>query len=126
MTCATPGIPAAFEKASEYIILDDVWYACDTIAERVMGHALLTRDYEFAEKHFKNCEQRVRLNQPLFGSKYEPQLIAVLNNSAIVQIRMTRIDRARTKWRPSPRQRLRRHSLPALARNERVPLHKHA
>lgn len=37
------GIPAAIEKACEYIILDDVWYACDTIGERVMGHALLTQ-----------------------------------------------------------------------------------
>ena len=37
------GIETAIEKACEYIIVDDVWYGCDTIAERVMGHALLTQ-----------------------------------------------------------------------------------
>jgi hypothetical protein len=32
----------AINKAIEYIIEGDEWYACDIIGERVMGHALLT------------------------------------------------------------------------------------
>jgi 3-methyladenine DNA glycosylase AlkD len=37
------GVEAAIETACTYIVLDDVWYGCDTIAERVMGHALLAQ-----------------------------------------------------------------------------------
>jgi 3-methyladenine DNA glycosylase AlkD len=37
----THGIEAAINSACQYIILDNVWYGCDTLAERVMGYALL-------------------------------------------------------------------------------------
>ena len=36
-------IAAPIKKACEYIILGDIWLVCDTISERVMGHALLTQ-----------------------------------------------------------------------------------
>lgn len=35
-------LPEAIESAGNYMIQGDVWYACDIIGERVMGHALLT------------------------------------------------------------------------------------
>src|ERR1700741_1918403 len=31
----------SFKKAEEYIIYGDMWYVCDIIGERVMGHSLL-------------------------------------------------------------------------------------
>ncbi len=36
------GINKPIQQASGYIVFGDVWYVCDIVGERVMGHALLT------------------------------------------------------------------------------------
>lgn len=63
-----------------------------------LGYSMGVRNYEFAEKHFQECEERLNKFGELMSDQLDSAKQAVLNNLAIVQIRMGYLDRACATW----------------------------